>query len=79
MKGKRSNIKRHRYTNKGVTLRELWNKYNGVCQGCYRHIDISEATRDHKRPKIRGGSNKRKNLQLLCYLCNQVKGGTWVT
>ena len=78
MKGKRS-IKRHRYTSKGVTIRALWQKYNGVCQGCHRHIDIGEATRDHKHPKSRGGSNKRKNLQLMCRLCNQIKADTWAT
>jgi 5-methylcytosine-specific restriction endonuclease McrA len=75
MKGK----KRSRYTSKGMTLRELWLKHNGVCQGCSRHISMCEATRDHKRPKSRGGSNKRKNLQLLCYSCNQIKGNSWVT
>ncbi|MFE1145218.1 HNH endonuclease [Streptomyces rochei] len=70
--GKRRRAVRH--SSKGITLQELWHKFNGICQGCHRHISIEEATRDHKRPRSKGGSNKRKNIQLMCHLCNQIKG-----
>jgi 5-methylcytosine-specific restriction endonuclease McrA len=30
-------------------------------------------TIDHKHPIILGGTNERKNLQCLCYDCNQLK------
>jgi 5-methylcytosine-specific restriction endonuclease McrA len=31
-------------------------------------------TIDHKNPISRGGGNGRKNLQCLCWRCNQTKG-----
>lgn len=68
------NTRRKRHSNKGISLQELWHKFNGVCQGCGRHISIEESTRDHRRPKSKGGSNKRKNMQLMCRPCNQIKG-----
>jgi 5-methylcytosine-specific restriction endonuclease McrA len=68
-----------RHTSKKLTLVELWKKYNGECQGCYRHISLAEATRDHKTPLSKGGSNKRKNIQLMCFTCNQIKADRYET
>lgn len=75
---KRGRKRRQRYTrNKGrrnITLRDLYNKYNGTCQGpCGRQIPFSEATKEHYIPRSRGGSNKRQNLKLFCWNCNQIK------
>lgn len=41
------------------------------CRWCGTTHDL---TLDHKIPKARGGSNAIKNLQLLCALCNSMKG-----
>jgi hypothetical protein len=38
----------------------------------YCHIK-SNLTRDHIIPKSRGGSNERKNIQILCDYCNHRK------
>ena len=65
--------RRVRHSSKGITLQELWHKYNGICQGCGNSISIEESTRDHIKSRRRGGSNKRKNIQLMCRPCNQLK------
>lgn len=73
---KRGKSRKHRYGSgkKNITLRELYDKYNGTCQGpCGRHIPFNEATREHYVPRSLGGSNKRKNLKLYCWSCNQLK------
>jgi len=67
------NRRRVRHSSKKITLQELWHKYKGICQGCGQHITIEESTRDHIRPRGRGGPNKRKNIQLMCRPCNQLK------
>lgn len=31
-------------------------------------------TIDHKIPKVRGGADEEKNMQVCCWICNQLKG-----
>jgi 5-methylcytosine-specific restriction endonuclease McrA len=71
MKGKSS--KRVRHSSKGITIQELWERDKGICALCDLHVDLNDATRDHKIPKARGGSNKRSNLQLMHAWCNKRK------
>lgn len=65
--------KRSRYSSKKMTIVELWRRDNGICAFCGHPVNIQDATRDHKRPKSKGGNNKRKNLQLMHRSCNQFK------
>lgn len=43
----------------------------GECARCKTNQNL---TLDHIRPRSLGGSNKSKNLQVLCRRCNQLKG-----
>jgi 5-methylcytosine-specific restriction endonuclease McrA len=45
-----------------------------VCPYCLREYPLSEATRDHKIPRSRGGSSDQRNLVLCCGECNSQKG-----
>lgn len=59
-----------------ISLDDLWERDGGVCQLCFRPCDRSQASRDHIRPRSRGGSDNPNNLQLAHRLCNQLKGST---
>ena len=46
----------------------------GKCRYCGVRLDSAYMEVDHKVPLSRGGSNDRRNLQLLCGPCNRRKG-----
>ena len=54
--------------------RELYRRQQGRCVYCggRQRMDLMDV--DHKTPLARGGSNDRRNLQLLCRTCNVRKG-----
>ena len=35
---------------------------------------VRDLTVDHKKPRAKGGSNRRENLQPMCRRCNELKG-----
>jgi len=41
------------------------------CRYCHTTENL---TYDHKQPVIKGGTDEHKNMQVLCYPCNVVKG-----
>ncbi len=43
---------------------------------CVQCGATEELTIDHIVPLSLGGTHKRRNCQLLCYACNQIKGAT---
>ena len=45
------------------------------CMECRKSIKRSLWEVDHIMPLARGGSNDRRNLQILCRRCNRCKGG----
>ena len=51
----------------------LYINQEGICNLCLEKFKIKEMTVDHIIPKSKNGSNKDKNLQLLCFACNQLK------
>ena len=56
--------------------REVWSRDGGRCVKCEAedYAGRGGLEFDHILPFSRGGANTVKNLQLLCRLCNQLKG-----
>ena len=53
---------------------DLYRRQQGRCLYCggRQRMDLMDI--DHRTPLARGGSNDRRNLQLLCRTCNLRKG-----
>ncbi len=56
------------------TKQVLYEKQQGICNGCKNQLDIRYFHKDHIVPKSKGGKDIIKNLQLLCGPCNSLKG-----
>lgn len=59
--------------------KKKWKKlYNAnisfTCPYCLQQFPLTEATRDHKQPKSRGGKTDDENVVLCCKKCNHEKG-----
>ena len=52
----------------------LYGEQGGYCNGCGHHYVPQMLEVDHVVPKSRGGPDTRENLQLLCPMCNRLKG-----
>ena len=52
----------------------LYGKQKGYCNGCKRHFEYQNMSRDHIIPIAKGGADTDENLQLLCGFCNSTKG-----
>ena len=52
----------------------LFGQQEGRCNGCRSEFTFRNPTIDHIVPDSRGGTDHVENLQLLCGLCNSVKG-----
>lgn len=55
------------------TRAELY-KRSQVCKWCLSPVSLDNATVDHVIPLARGGTNRRDNLVLSCWECNQKRG-----
>ena len=54
----------------------LYKEQRGKCMYCGRKQDPDLMDVDHKNPFSKGGSDTKRNLQLLCRTCNVRKGAT---
>ena len=52
----------------------LFGRQEGKCNGCGMDYPFRILEVDHVIPKARGGTDHIDNLQLLCSLCNRIKG-----
>lgn len=57
----------------GMHRAALYGEQGGFCNGCHNHFVPSGLAVDHIMPKAKGGSDEKKNLQLLCTGCNSSK------
>lgn len=59
-----------------ITMRELWERDEGVCWLCEDYVDLEldEPTRDHVLPYAQGGSDDPSNLRLAHRECNEMRG-----
>lgn len=55
---------------------ELFKSQGGKCMYCGRKPGMDLMDIDHKNPVAKGGSDNKRNLQLLCRSCNTRKGAT---
>ena len=53
---------------------DLHKEQGGRCMYCGRRAGIDLMDVDHKNPFSKGGSDSRRNFQLLCRTCNVRKG-----
>lgn len=56
------------------TKREVYERQKGVCPKCNKTFTIDEMEADHIHPWSKGGSTKAENCQMLCLMCNRMKG-----
>ena len=62
--------------NKKFTRRQreiIYARHNGKCAICGNYVSFKRFTIDHKRPISKGGTDDFRNLQAVCYSCNQMK------
>jgi 5-methylcytosine-specific restriction endonuclease McrA len=59
-----------------ISLDALYERDGGICQLCFRPCDRNSASRDHIRPRSRGGSDNPNNIQLAHRLCNWRRGSS---
>lgn len=52
----------------------LYYRDHCVCQYCEKPLKLSNMTRDHMRPRVKGGSDDWNNLVVSCQTCNSYKG-----
>lgn len=53
---------------------KLFERQDGICNGCKEKFPERNFTVDHIVPLKEGGSDNIENLQLLCSACNSIKG-----
>ncbi len=47
--------------------------FDGICALCDEYVELEEASRDHIKPRSKGGGNDRSNIQLTHKKCNNMK------
>lgn len=52
----------------------VYNKYNGICWLCNKHVGITEFSIDHVKPLSKDGNGSMENLRPAHKDCNGIKG-----
>jgi hypothetical protein len=55
--------------------REAYERQKGICVHCGAHFELEEMEADHIKPWREGGTTVAENCQMLCKMCNRIKGG----
>jgi len=56
-----------------VNLKVLYKHYKGCCQICGEYKDIKKMTKEHIKPRSKGGTNETCNITMTCSKCNSKK------
>lgn len=56
------------------TKREVYERQDGICPHCKKSCSIEEMEADHILPWSKGGRTIAQNCQMLCLMCNRMKG-----
>lgn len=85
-KGRYKHLKDNNLFDRSVTLKNVFDKYNGVCQGCGKKLTFESdvvgddyPSIDHIKPISKGGTHEWNNVQLLCRKCNYIKSDKSIT
>ena len=70
----RTDLGRLRRYNHPENKTKLYGEQGGDCAGCREHFPKPRLEVDHIIARSNGGTDDIKNLQLLCTLCNKIKG-----
>lgn len=54
-------------------MRERLYEKQKHCEYCNCHLELEQATLDHKLPSSRGGLDEEGNLVICCKICNMLK------
>jgi 5-methylcytosine-specific restriction endonuclease McrA len=55
---------------------QLIKEYGSCCWWCGDNLPQKKLTKDHLKPKSKGGSNNLENLRLACFPCNNSRGNS---
>src|SRR5688500_19988486 len=53
-----------------VPLEEVYLRDHGICHLCKKFVEYKDASRDHLRPRSKGGPTTWKNIKLAHKKCN---------
>jgi hypothetical protein len=56
-----------------LTNRALFNRDGHICQYCGEYFPARQLTRDHVKPRSRGGKDVWSNVVASCFVCNSVR------
>ena len=65
---------RCRWEARVIPIQLIYDRDNGVCHLCDKHVPRDEASRDHLRPRSQGGRWDFDNIKLAHASCNSRRG-----
>lgn len=55
--------------------RAAYERQKGICPRCNKHFELEEMEGDHIIAWSKGGKTELNNCQMMCKMCNRIKGG----
>ena len=57
-----------------ISVQAIWERDHGICHLCGQWVPLSEASRDHVKPRHHGGKTTWGNIKLAHRDCNSRRG-----